>query len=210
MRCSNRGEWLGNISSTQARSKECSKVVGFSLLELFTLHNPPPLQIASFFSPHLSLSFGTKDFTKHTHTHTHTRHQCGMAAVQRGAPVSFRFQRALCSLSFWCSLRRQQRSRNAERQALIWICPSFSTPGPATLQPHSDKKVPPEVRIMKSLGLETQNCCPGRRPAEQVSRLFCFPCSHSRWRMNTKTSGDMTASASPVNADAQTCTQPSD
>lgn len=171
MRCSNRGEWLGNISSAQARLKECSKVVGFSLLELFTLHKPPPLQIASFFSPHLSLSFRTKDFAKHTQTHTHTRHQCGMAAVQRGAPVSLPFQRALCSLSFWCSLPQQQRSRNAERRALIWICPSFSTlscDSPATLW----QKGAPRSQNNEIIGTRNTKLLLRRHPAEQVSRRF--------------------------------------
>lgn len=89
MRCSNRGEWLGNISSTQARLKECSKVVGFSLLELFTLHKPPPPSDCLLLLPP-SLSFiSHKRFRKtHTDAHTHTPSVRHGSSPERGSSVA--------------------------------------------------------------------------------------------------------------------------
>ena len=86
MRCSNRGEWLGNISSTQARSKECSKVVGFSLLELFTLHNPPPFRLPPS-SPPISLFHLAQKISQNTHTHTHTPSVRHGSSPERGSSV---------------------------------------------------------------------------------------------------------------------------
>lgn len=136
MHCGNGGKRLRNIPSTQPCSKECSKVVGFSLPELFTLHKVPPLQIASFLSP-LSLSFCTKDFSKHTRTRTHTPSVRRGSRPERGSSVA-PFQRALCLLSFWCLLPSSSGAEMPNVQLWYEFVP-HSPHCSATLQLRSEK-----------------------------------------------------------------------
>lgn len=74
--------------------------------------------------------------SQNTHRHTHTRHQRGMAAVQRGAPVSLRFKELFaCLLSFWCSLPSSSGAEMLNVQLWYEFVP-HSPHCPSALQPH--------------------------------------------------------------------------
>lgn len=134
MNCSNRREWLRNILGTRSWFRECSKVVGFSLLELFRLYKVPP-----FWSPPCSppsLSFiSHKRFLK-THTHTHTV-SAAWQLSREGLQCRSFSKSSLLAVLLMLAHQQQWSSRNAEHPALIKICPSFSTLSfnyPATLR----------------------------------------------------------------------------
>lgn len=96
------------IAATEVNGWETSQVFSWawksvvkllaSVCQSYSRYISPPPQI------HLpSLSFCTKDSSKHTQTQTHTASARHGSHPERGSSVA-PFQRALCLLSFWCSL----------------------------------------------------------------------------------------------------------
>lgn len=180
MRCSNSsGAVEKHLSSSRSRFTEWSKVVGFSLPELFRLHKTP--------TP-LSLSFRTKDFSEHTHARTHT-HTVGAAwqLSREGLQCRSFFKELFARRPF------DARSPTAVEQQKCWassfdkkICPPILC---TILRASAQKETPRSQAERRDVSWPVRRGS-GRRAAVRDRRFFSlrdYSNGHITARLRTRT-----------------------